>query len=331
MPTARYKVALLGTGRMGAVHARGAAANPRLDLAYLVDPRPGAADALAAETGAVIATLNQVLADPAVVGVIVASSTDTHLDNTLLALRAGKAVFCEKPLDLDPTRLRAAEAEIRAAATPLLVAFNRRFDPHYRTLKARIDGGGIGRLESLNIVNHDPAPPAHHFIIPSGGLFKDFTIHDLDLACWLMDEPPTEVFAAASCLVDPVIGEKGDVDTARVVLKTASGRLCMISNTRRSGCGYDQRIEAFGSAGVARVENPRVDTVEVWGEDGVRSSPIHGDFIGRYAEAYRAELDHFADVLAGAPSQIGFGESLRALALAEACAESVRTGRTVKL
>lgn len=326
-----YKVAQLGTGRMGAVHARGAAANPRLDLAYLVDPRAGAAEALAAETGAAIADLTQVLADPEVVGVIVASSTDAHLDNTLDALRAGKAVFCEKPLDLDPARLQAAEAEIAAMTAPLLVAFNRRFDPHYRALKAKIDGGEIGRLESLNIVNHDPAAPAHHFIIPSGGLFKDFTIHDLDLACWLLGEAPIEVFAAASCLVDPVIGEKGDVDTARVVLKTASGRLCMISNTRRSGCGYDQRIEAFGSGGVALVGNPRIDTVEVWGEDGARASPIAADFIGRYAQAYRAELDHFADVLGGAPSQIGFAESLRALALAEACAESVRTGRAIKL
>ena len=326
-----YKIAQLGAGRMGAVHARGAAANPRLDLAYLVDPRPEAAQALAAEAGAEVADLAQVLADPEVLGIIVASATDAHLDNTLDALRAGKAVFCEKPLDLDPTRLRAAKAEIVGADPPLLVAFNRRFDPHYRALKARIDAGEIGRLESLNIVNHDPAPPAHHFIVPSGGLFKDFTIHDLDLACWLMGEPPAEVFAAASCLVDPVIGEKGDVDTARVTLKTAAGRLCMISNTRRSGCGYDQRIEAFGSQGVALVGNPRVDTVQVWAEDGARASPIHLDFMGRYAEAYRAELDHFADVLSGTPSQIGFAESLHALALAEACAESVRTGRVVKL
>ncbi|WP_332773505.1 Gfo/Idh/MocA family protein [Phenylobacterium sp.] len=331
MAASRFKIAQLGAGRMGTVHARGAAANPRLRLAYLVDPRPEAAAPLAKEVGAKLADLDTVLADPEVVGVIVASSTDVHLDNTLACLRAGKAVFCEKPLDLDLARLQAAKAEITASAAPLLVAFNRRFDPHYLALKARIGAGAIGRLESLNIINHDPAPPAHAFIVPSGGLFKDFTIHDLDLACWLLEETPVELFAAASCLVDPVIGEKGDVDTARVVLKTASGQLCMISNTRRSGCGYDQRIEAFGSQGVAMADNPRLDTVQVWGEAGAVSSPIPRDFIGRYAQAYRAELDHFADVLAGAPSQIGFAESVRALTLAEAAAESVRSGRSVRL
>src|SRR3990167_7909150 len=198
MAASRFKIAQLGAGRMGTVHARGAAANPRLNLTYLVDPRPEAADPLAREVGAKLVDLDAVLADKEVRGVIVASSTDVHLDNTLACLRAGKAVFCEKPLDLDLARLQAAEAEIAASAAPLLVAFNRRFDPHYLALKAHIEAGAIGRLESLNIVNHDPAPPTHAFIVPSGGLFKDFTIHDLDMACWLLDEAPAELFAAAN-------------------------------------------------------------------------------------------------------------------------------------
>ena len=236
------KVAQLGAGRMGAIHARNAAANPRLDLVALVDPRPEVAGPLAQALGARLASFDAVLADPDIKGIIVASSTDAHLDNALDALRAGKVVFCEKPLDLDLARLLAASGELEKAEGKLFVAFNRRFDPHYQALKARIDSGAIGQLESLHIVNHDPATPPPAFIPTSGGLFKDFTIHDFDLAPWLMGERPVQVFAWASCLIDPEIGRLGDVDTAKVVLTTASGRLCMISNSRRSGYGYDQRI-----------------------------------------------------------------------------------------
>ena len=251
-----HRIAQIGAGRMGSVHLRNAATQPGLDLAFLVDPRPDV-EALAASVGASAASLEAVLADASVTGVIVASSTDAHLDHVLACLAAGKAVFCEKPLDLDAARLKAHATQLAEPAAPLFVAFNRRFDPHFRALKGRIDGGGIGELESLQIVNHDPAAPPAHFIPTSGGLFKDFTIHDFDMAAWLMPDPVVEVFAWASCLVDPAIAEAGDVDTARVLLRDARGRLCGISNTRRSGCGYDQRIEAFGSLAMARAGDPK--------------------------------------------------------------------------
>lgn len=326
-----FKVAQLGAGRMGAIHARNAAANPRLDLAFLVDPRPETARPLAGEVGATLADFDAVLADPAVRGVIVASSTDAHLDNTLACLRAGKAVFCEKPLDLDLARLRAHEAELATPAAPLFVAFNRRFDPHFRAVKAKIASGAIGALETLHLINHDPAPPPAHFIPTSGGLFKDFTIHDFDVAAWLLDEDVSEVFAFASCLVDPEIGRQGDVDTAKLVLRTASGKLCLISNTRRSGYGYDQRIEAYGSAGMAAADNPLQSTVQVWSEASGAADPIHPGFLSRYAGAYAAEMDHFADILAGeAKPATGYAASVKALALAEAAALSARTGAPVK-
>ena len=326
------RVALVGAGRMGAIHGRNAAANPRLDLVALVEPQPEAAASLSAELGCRTTTFDEALADADLAGVIIASPTSAHLDMVLAALRAGKAVFCEKPLDLELARLRAAAAEISAATTPLYVAFNRRFDPHFQALKAKLAAGDIGALESLHLISHDPAPPPPAFIPTSGGLFRDFTIHDFDMACWLTDAMPTQVFAWASCLVDPAIAAAGDVDTARVILRYASGQLCVISNTRRSGYGYDQRVEAYGSRGAAMAGNPRTATVETWTEAGALAAPIFASFPARYAQSYRAELDHFADVLAGSATPItGYQASLRALMLADAAGRSVKAGAPVAL
>jgi myo-inositol 2-dehydrogenase/D-chiro-inositol 1-dehydrogenase len=332
MPRPAFKVAQIGAGRMGAIHARDAAAQPNLDLAYLIETRSDGAQNLAAELGCGTATLGQALTDPDLVGVIIASATDTHLDLALACLAAGKAVFCEKPLDLELSRLRANAAAFAGATAPLYVAFNRRFDPHFQALKDQVASGAIGALETLHIVNHDPAPPPPSFIPASGGLFRDFTIHDFDTARWLMEDEPVSVFAFAGCLVDPAIGAAGDVDTARVILRTASGRLCTISNTRRSGYGYDQRAEAYGAKGMAMAANPRVSTVEAWSEVGTLAAPIHGGFAARYAEAFRREMNHFAAILAGEAAPLtGYEDSVRALALAEAAAASVRTGAPVEV
>lgn len=326
------KVALLGAGRMGHAHGRNAAANPRLDLVSLVDPKPDVAAAMAAELGCDVGTLESVLGDPAIDAVLIATSTSTHLDLVLAALAAGKAVFCEKPLDLDLGRLRAHAAELAQPPRPLYVAFNKRFDPHYGALKRRLDAGEIGALETLHLISHDPAAPPPAFIPTSGGLFRDFTIHDFDMARWLLDEEPAELFAWASCLVDPAIAAAGDVDTARLILKYASSKLCVISNTRRSGYGYDQRAEAYGSAGAAFAGNPRVATTEAWTAAGALAAPIYPGFQSRYAASYAAELDHFADVLIGATEpRTGYAASVGALALAEAAARSVASGAPVKL
>jgi myo-inositol 2-dehydrogenase/D-chiro-inositol 1-dehydrogenase len=328
----RFQVAIFGAGRMGQIHGRNAAANPALRLKYVVDQSSGAAGALAGACSAEVGDLDRVMADPEITGVIVASSTDTHLELSLRALGAGKAVFCEKPIDLDLGKTRAAADRLGGADMPLFVAFNRRFDPHFRELKSKLDAGAVGRLESVNITNHDPASPPADFVPRSGGLFKDFTIHDFDMARWLLGEEPCEVFASASCLVDPEIGRQGDVDTARTLLKTASGRLCMISNTRRSGCGYDQRVEAFGAQGMARVGNVAQSEVEVWREPGAAGAPIDFGFVDRYRLSYRNEMDHFAEVLAGRVRPLtGYADSLRALELAEAALESSRTGAAVRL
>lgn len=326
----KIELALIGAGRMGQIHGLNAARHPRLRLRYLIDSDAQAAASLADRLGARVASLDEALADAAIEGIVVASSTDMHLAHSLSCIEAGKAVLCEKPIDLDLDKARAVATRFEGA--DFVLGFNRRFDPQVVALKAKIVGGAIGDIETLTLINHDPAAPPPAFIPRSGGLFKDFTIHDLDLAHFLLGEPPSEIFATASCLVDPAIAAAGDVDTARVVLRTASGKLCIICNTRRSGYGYDQRIEAAGSRGLAVMENERMDAVQVWSEGGAAAAAIRPNFLDRYAASYACEMDHFADVAAGrARPQVGYSDGLAALAWAEACAQSARAGAVVRL
>jgi myo-inositol 2-dehydrogenase / D-chiro-inositol 1-dehydrogenase len=325
-----HNIALIGAGRIGRIHAANAAGQPGLALKYVVDPIAASADEVAGQYGAAVSSLADALADASISGVIVASSTDTHLDYCLQAVAAGKAVFCEKPLDMDLARARSASSALSGAR--LVLGFNRRFDPNFRALRDKLAQGLVGRLETLQITSNDPAPPPVSYIKVSGGLFKDMAIHDFDMARWLLGEEPSEVFAWGACLVDPAIGEAGDIDTARTVLRTASGKLCVIGNSRRSGFGYDQRIEAYGSGGMIRADNVTESTVEVWTEAGGQADRFQNFFLDRYAQAYRAEMSHFADILDGAAKpEIGYEDGVMALALAEAAAESLRSGSPVKL
>lgn len=325
-----FNVAIFGAGRIGKIHARNAADSPELTLKYVVDPNSMAAEALASQTGAEVADLDAVLGDASVSGVIIASATNVHLDQALAAAAAGKAVFCEKPLDLDLARARKARAQLGDAT--LLLGFNRRFDPHFEVLKAQIESNAIGKLESLSIISHDPAPPPVSYIRVSGGLFKDMAIHDFDMARWLLGEEPAEVYASASCLVDAAIGEAGDFDTAKTLLRTESGRLCVISNTRRSGYGYDQRIEAYGSAGAVRAENVLASTVSTSTERGVKSDALQNFFLDRYAEAYRREMQHFLGILRDGDTPVAsYQDAIAALVLAEAAAQSVKLNRPVSV
>ena len=326
-----HNVALVGADRMGALDARNVAGNARFRLSAIADHDPSLAEGLAEELGSSVASYDAILSDRTIGAVIVASSTNSHLENVLAAVKSGKAVFCEKPLSLDADTLAAALPEIEGAGRPVFVAFNRRFDPNLRDLKRQFEAGEIGSLESLHIINHDPAPPRPEFIPRSGGLFKDFTIHDFDTARWLMSEDVIEVFSTGSCLIDPEIEALGDIDTAKLVLRSRSGALCVISNSRRTGYGYDQRVELFGSAGALRVSNDCPLNVGKFTDAGERRPPIPFSFVERYADAYEAELNHFADVLDGKvlPST-GPRDSLRALRLADAAEISMRTGAPVR-
>lgn len=326
-----FNLAVIGAGRIGRIHAKNVAAHPRLRLKAVVDPVGDSAAVLAAETGSEVSTFDAVMADPSIHGIVVASPTDQHLDQTLKAIAAGKAVLCEKPIDQDLATARAAAGQL-GGDRPLLLGFNRRFDTHFGALKRQLDAGRIGTLESLLIISHDPAPPPISYVKVSGGLFKDMAIHDFDMARFLLGEEITEVFAGASCLVDPAIGEAGDIDTAKTTLKTASGRICVISNSRRSGYGYDQRIEAYGAHGLLKADNVLESTVSHWGANGPVLDAFQNFFLDRYAAAYRAEIEHFAAIMAGeARPLVGFDDAVKALELAEAAAQSVATGQAVRL
>jgi myo-inositol 2-dehydrogenase / D-chiro-inositol 1-dehydrogenase len=321
-----------GAGRIGAIHAGNITAHAGARLRIVVDPDRAAAERLAARYGAAAGTQPQALADPAVEAVVIASSTDTHAELVEAAAHAGKAVFCEKPLDLDRRRAEACVAVTRECGVPLMVGFNRRFDPNFMRLERQIRGGRIGCLELLTITSYDPAPPPIEYVRRSGGLFRDMTIHDFDMARWLLAEEPFEVFAAASVLVDPAIGAAGDVDTAVVTLRTQSGVLCQISNSRRAVYGYDQRIEALGSSGALRADNVIESTVSFAGADGVVGDKPLPFFLERYAEAYRRELDHFISAVAGGVTPaVGGDDGVRALALADAALDSLQTGRVFRL
>ena len=322
------EIAVLGAGRIGRIHAGNVAAHPDARLAGIADTVPEAAARLAAALRTRALSVDDAFGADAV---LIATPTPTHTDYIERAAARGRPVFCEKPIDLSADRVRACLAAVRGAGVLLMVGFNRRFDPHFATLKARLDAGEIGGVELLTIISRDPSPPPIAYVESSGGLFRDMMIHDLDMARFLLNEEPLEVSAAASCLVNPAIGAAGDVDTAVVMLRAASGRLCQISNSRRASYGYDQRIEVHGANGMLRAGNVLPTTVELADATGFRTDPVLPFFLERYAAAYRAELGAFiAAVTGGAPARPDGEDGLRALLLADAALESSRTGRTVR-
>jgi len=327
-----HRIALVGAGRIGRIHAANIAAAPGLELRYIVDPLRASAEEVAVQTGADVAEFAEALADPRIAGVVIASSTDTHLNYSVRAIEAGKAVLCEKPLDLDVDKARAAGPVLGKPGERFIIGFNRRFDPHFLHLHELIQSGVMGKLETLHIISHDPAPPPADYVKVSGGMFKDMSIHDFDMARWLLGEEPVEIFAAGGCLVDPAIGEAGDIDTAKILLRTASGTICLISNSRRSGYGYDQRIEAFCSKGRMGAGNVVSTTVERSDESGSMSGPLQNFFLDRYAQAYRAEVAHFAAVLDGREApMVSYADGLAALNLAEAAAASLHSKQRVRV
>jgi myo-inositol 2-dehydrogenase/D-chiro-inositol 1-dehydrogenase len=327
------RFAVLGCGRIGRMHARNIKAHPRAELVAVYDVVAAAAQETAAELGAKQAgSVDAVLADPAVDAVLIASSTDTHVDLLTRAAKAKKAILCEKPIDLDSARVEACWQEIGHLDPLVMLGFNRRFDPSFKSLRDRLVAGEIGKLEQVVITSRDPAPAPAEYLKASGGLFRDMTIHDLDMARYLAGEI-VEVQAMGANLIDPGIEAIGDIDAAMLVLRAASGALVHINNSRRCAYGYDQRIEAFGEKGMLQAGNRRPTEVEAWGaERTAAKDPVLHFFIERYREAYDAEIDHFVDCLEkGTKPLAGFEEGRKALLLADAAAKSLNSGRAVRL
>ncbi|MEM1234767.1 MAG: inositol 2-dehydrogenase [Pseudomonadota bacterium] len=320
-------IGILGCGRIGQVHARSLSAMTTARVAAVSDALPEAAKALAATTGSIAMTSEAIIADAAIDAVIIGTPTSTHHDLIHEAAAAGKAIFCEKPVDLSAERTRACIDTVEKAGVPMLVAFNRRFDPNFAHLKARIDGGDLGDVEMVTILSRDPAPPPVSYIKQSGGLFRDMMIHDFDMARFLLGEEPVEVFAQGSCLVDPEIGEAGDVDTAMVTLRTSTGKIAQISNSRRASYGYDQRIEVHGSKAMGRADNLLETSVEIAGAGGFARAPAQHFFLERYAAAYAAEMAHFVECITQGKELLPNGkDGLRAQLLADAADASCRDG-----
>ncbi|WP_413206394.1 inositol 2-dehydrogenase [Rhodospirillum sp. A1_3_36] len=324
------KVGLLGAGRIGQVHARTIAAHPRSQLHSISDVNGEAAGALAAPYGAEVRSTEAILADSAIDAVLIATSTDTHSDLIEAAVRAGKAVLCEKPVDLSLKRARACLAVVRECGKPVMIGFNRRFDPNFAKLKAAFEAGEIGKGELLSITSFDPAPPPVSYIKVSGGLFRDMTIHDFDMACWIMGAAPEKVSATGSSIVDPAIGEAGDMDTAVIVLQYADGRIVAIKNSRRAAYGYDQRVELLGSEGLLSARNMLEHTVEKLSAEGALTAKPEHFFLERYARAYVAEWNAFVEaILDGAPIPVSLEDGINALAVADAATQAARSGQSV--
>ncbi len=315
------------------MHASNIKANKRAELVVCYDVVGEAAAAAAAELGVKQAdSIDQALADPRVQAIFVASSTATHVDLIARGARAGKAVLCEKPVDLDIARVDACWKEIGPLDPLVLIGFNRRFDPSFRALRGRLLAGEIGRVEQIVITSRDPSPPPATYVAGSGGLFRDMTIHDFDMARYLVGDI-VEVQAMGANLIDPAIGKQGDIDAAMLVMRAKSGALVHINNSRRCAYGYDQRIEAFGELGMLQAHNRHPTTVETWTKSGTHEQdPVEDFFIARYADAYRAELDHFIDCIetGGAPLA-SFGDGREALRLADAALASLASGRIEKI
>lgn len=324
------KLALIGAGRIANVHAKAIAASADARLVAVTDPVAKAAESLAAAFGCKVLDPDAIAADKDIDGVLVCTPTDTHADLIEKFARAGKHVFCEKPVDLDLARAEEVVAIAEKAGVKLMLGFNRRYDPNFAGVRAAIDEGRIGDVEMVTITSRDPGAPDMSYASRSGGIFRDMTIHDLDMARFMLGEEPVLVSAHASVLVKPELKEIGDFDSATVILETASGRQAVINNSRRATYGYDQRVEVHGSLGVARAENQLENTVVIGSADGYRSASLQNFFMTRYTASYAGEIAEFIASLKEdrAPATSG-RDGVIALKLANACVESVRQGRRI--
>ena len=325
------RIGLLGAGRIGQVHARAVSSVLTAQLVAIADPISAAAGAVRNTYGCDIRTIEQILVSDDIDAVIICTPTDTHADLIEQFARAGKAIFCEKPVDLDLERVQACLSVVNETNTTLMVGFQRRYDPDFQALRAAIDAGQIGDVEMVSLISRDPGAPPYDYIERSGGIFRDMMIHDFDVARWMLGEEVETVQAAASVLTDPEIGNRGDFDSANAILRTASGRQCTITNSRRATFGYDQRIEVHGSAGSVAADNHHQSRITVANGHGYTRPPLLDFFMTRYIVAYGAEIKHFVDCVANRaqPRTSGY-DGLMSIALAEAALESVRTGAAVR-
>ena len=326
------RFAILGAGRIGKVHAHAVSCNDDAVLVAISDPVEAAAQFVAVRYGAEIRDVDTIANADDIDAIVLCTPTDQHAQQIELFARAGKAVFCEKPIDLDSGRVRDCLKVVEETEATLMVGFNRRFDPHFMGVRAAIADGRIGTPEMGIITSRDPGAPPGEYIKRSGGLFKDMMIHDFDMAVFLMGDMPASVLATGSVLTDPQIATLGDYDSASAILRWEDGRQVSITNSRRAVYGYDQRVEIHGSAGMAAAENEHPVRIEVATADGYTRPPLHDFFMTRYVAAYANEINAFIAALGGETGGIPVGrDGLNALLIAEAALKSAQTGMAVDI
>lgn len=329
------RIAVLGIGRIGRMHAENIAAHPRATLAGVYDIHtPAAQDAAEALSVRRFDSVEEVLASVDVDAVLIATSTATHADLIEQCVAANKAILCEKPIDLSLDRVDACAKVIAGTSLPIMLGFVRRFDLGHANVRKAVETGRIGHLHQVIITSRDPRMAPDAYIESSGGIFRDMTIHDFDMARFILGEDITELTATGSRLVDPALMERcDDYDTITVMMKTATGKQAIITNCRRAVYGSDQRVEAFGSEGMAISENHTENNVRIYSKDHTnQAAPLKDFFIERYGDAFASEITAFVDAVEnGTPPAVGFEDGRQALMLAEAANRSVKEGRTIKM
>lgn len=328
-----FKIVVLGLGRIGRIHAKNLQELfPELALHVITSSESGRQFARKNHFPEISNDFEQALKDPKVKAVVICSPSDTHAHYIKMSAKAGKAIFCEKPLDLSLEVIREIDGVVKSSGVPLMLGFNKRFDPHLGALKSALQAGKIGRPTVLKITSRDPAPPPISYIRSSGGIYMDMIIHDFDTARFLLESEVSSIFTRATVQVDPAIGEAGDVDTTVSILTFENGVMATIDNSRQAAYGYDQRVEVLGSAGMLQMNNIPVDTHLVFNREGSHQPQYLDFFLERYAAAYRREMKAFIQALSkGESMPVGVEDGLRSTAIAIAAKRSLDENRMVEL
>lgn len=331
----KLKIGILGAGRIGRVHAQSIAFGiPEAEVVAISDPFTEAAEKAAKDFGIpnVYSDYRQILADPAIDAVLVCTPTNTHADIAMEAARAGKHIFCEKPIDTSVEKILKTKKVIEEAGVKMQIGFNRRFDHNFRHIHQLTKDGKLGDVQIIRITSRDPEPPSPEYAKNSGGMFLDMTIHDFDMAYYQGGSEIVEVFAAGAVTVDPEIGKAGDIDTAVITLRYENGAICVIDNCRQAVYGYDQRVEVFGTKGAASAENDTETNVKVSTKDAVCSDKPLYFFLERYMQSFQDEVREFIEaVIHNKPVPVGIEDGLRPILIALAAKKSMDENRPVKI
>lgn len=328
------KLAIVGLGRIGKIHLKNLCRNfPEVDVIGVMDvldESKNIADEF--NVNYFVKTIYELIALPDLDGIVICSPTDTHADYVEKAAKAGKQIFCEKPLDLSLDRVQEVTAIVEEAGVSLMLGFNRRFDPEFKKIRELVVNGSIGEPQIVKITSRDPGPPPVEYVKVSGGIFLDMTIHDFDMARYISGKQVKEVYAKGAVMVDPEIGKAGDIDTASIILTFEDDTMAIIDNCRKAVYGYDQRLEVFGSKGMAQAENNFPNNHKLYTESGVSSDlPLHF-FLERYDASYNQEMKEFIDALvSGGKMPVDGNDGLMSIAIGLAAKKSVKENRPVKI